>query len=597
MTTPPTRPTDLVDRFLHAVGTAPDRIAVRGTDDVLTFAELGRRSARLAAELTARGIGPGDLVGVGLARGTRLVVSLLAVWQAGAAYLPLDPQYPLERLEFMAADAGIQLLLGDPDHPLRTPGLAVLNPAAVLDRSDVNGRCPAPARAANPLDTAYVIYTSGSTGRPKGVQVGRGAVAALAAALEAAGVWAERPRVVGWNASVSFDASVQQWIRVCRGDTVAVLDEEQRRDPGRFLDALASHRVQDLDLTPSHWDLVRGWALEPAPGRPTPRLLMGGEPIPRRTWQEIDGARADGVLDAVNVYGVTECAVDSVAAWIAGDDPHIGEPLPGTRAHLLRDDLTPVVGPGEVGELYLAGPGVARGYVNRPGLTAQRFVADPFAADGSRLYRTGDLARRRDNGSLDFVGRVDRQAKIHGYRIELGEVEAVLAAHPAVTAAVLTVHRDPALGDRLVAYHQDGDIAPSNAELREHCGAALPEFMVPAVFVAVDTIPLTVNGKVDLTALPAPHAAPAPGAVVEPHGVFEELIAQVWSEVLGRDRISADDNFFALGGHSLVALRVIGRLKRELGVTVRTREVYQHPKLRDLAAYVEATLAAATDRP
>ncbi|MDH6145027.1 amino acid adenylation domain-containing protein [Kitasatospora sp. GP30] len=616
------KPVDLVARFRATAQHAPDRIAVRGADGELTFAELDRRTAQLAGALAARGIGAGDLVGVSLPRSTQLVVSLLAVWRAGAAYLPLDPRYPVDRLEFMAKDAGIRVLLGAPDHVLGASGLDVVDPDSTTGAPEAAGSEPV---AANPLDPAYVIYTSGSTGRPKGVQVGRGSVADLVTALERAGVYAEEPRVVGWNASVSFDASVKQWARICRGDTIAILDEDQRTDPVQLRTLLDAYGIQDLDLTPSHWELVRTCLLDSGADGPLPRLFMGGEPVPERTWQEISKATANGLLEAVNLYGPTECTVDATSAWITGGEAHIGHPLPGTRAYVVGDDLRQVTAPGETGELYLAGEGLALGYLNRPALTAERFVADPFAANGNRplapghggtpgrrlgeagrypqpgggpggrMYRTGDLVRLRADGSLDFIGRVDRQVKIRGYRIEIGEVEDAVSSHPRVTTAVLTGYQDPALGDQLVAYYV-ADEPLTGAELRDHCAAVLPEFMVPSVFVAVDAIPLTVNGKVDWEALPAPHAAPAE-QFVEPQGTVEKLLAEVWSEVLGRDRISADDNFFALGGHSLVALRVISRLKRELGLAVRTKEVYQHPQLRELAAYVEAKLAAAPETP
>ncbi|WP_228718094.1 non-ribosomal peptide synthetase [Kitasatospora acidiphila] len=593
------KPVDLVARFRATAQRAPDRIAVRGADGELTFAELDQRTAQLAGALAARGVGAGDLVGVSLPRGTQLVVSLLAVWRAGAAYLPLDPRYPVDRLEFMAKDAGIRVLVGEPGHVLRASGLDVVAPDSVAGDPEAAGSEPV---AVSPLDPAYVIYTSGSTGRPKGVQVGRGSVADLVAALERAGVYAEEPRVVGWNASVSFDASVQQWARICRGDTIAILDEDQRTDPDQLRGLLDAYGIQDLDLTPSHWELVRTCLLDGGADGPLPRLFMGGEPVPERTWQEISKATANGLLEAVNLYGPTECTVDATSAWITGEEAHIGHPLPGTRAYVVGDDLRQLTAPGETGELFLAGEGLALGYLNRPALTAERFVADPFAAngdgprllgDGGRMYRTGDQVRLRADGSLEFIGRVDRQVKVRGYRIELGEVEAAVSSHPRVTTALLTGYRDPALGDQLVAYYV-ADEPPTDAELRDHCAAVLPEFMVPSVFVAVDTIPLTVNGKVDWEALPAPQAAPAE-QFVEPRGTVEKLLAEVWAEVLGRDRISADDNFFALGGHSLVALKVISRLKRELGLAVRTKEVYQHPQLRELAGYVEAKFAAAPE--
>jgi amino acid adenylation domain-containing protein len=571
----------------------PDRAAVRGPGGEIGFAELEQRSARLAGRLAAAGVGRGDRVGVSLPRTVVLPVVLLGVWRAGAAYVPLDPQHPADRLDHMAADAGIKVLL-------RSEDLDGMGPEA--------GTVP-DAPAAGPLDPAYVIYTSGSTGRPKGVEITRGAVAALMADLENAGVYAPEPRVVGWNASASFDASVQQWIRLCRGDTVVVLDDQERTDPEQLRAVLDAHGIQDLDLTPSHWELIRECFLDPGRHFPAgkPRLFLGGEAVPERTWRELAEAGAAGRLDAVNLYGPTECTVDATAAWITGEAPHIGRPLPGITAHVVDEKLQPAA-EGQAGELCLAGPRLALGYVGRAALTAERFVADPFAAGGGgRLYRTGDLVRRRPDGTLEFLGRADRQVKVRGFRIEPGEIEAVLVAHRAVAAAVVAAARDTAGGTRLIAYHvaAEAGAAAAEEELRELCASRLPEYMVPGVFVPVKAIPLTVNGKVDFEALPEPPTARAPGVDTGEaagdagdaggaplRGAVEELIADVWCEVLGRDRISADDNFFALGGHSLLALRVISRLKRELGVTVRTREVYGHPRLRDLAEFVETKAAA-----
>ena len=572
-------PADLVGRFERAVQDAPQRVAVASGDDSLTFSELDHATARLAGTLAARGVRPGDRIGIGLERGLGLIVAMLAVWRAGAAYVPIDPRYPAERREFMAADAGIRVLLSRDGDSARSGDVALLDPG-------MQGDDPAPAVDPSDLDAAYVIYTSGSTGRPKGVEVTRGGVAGLVAALEATGLYAARPRVVGWNASVSFDASVQQWVRVCRGDTVIVLDEEQRTDPDRLRAAFDRYGIEDLDLTPSHWELLRGCLLD-AGSRP--RLFMGGEPVPERLWREIAAAARAGRVEAANLYGPTECTVDATAAWISGEAPHIGRPLPGTRAYVLRADLRPVAEPDETGELYLAGGGLARGYAGRRALTAERFVANPFGARGGRMYRTGDVVRPLPDGTLAYVGRADGQVKIRGYRVELGEVEAAVAAHPRVTAAVAAVHADEASGDSLTAYYVAAD-PPPVAELREHCAARLPDYMLPAFFVPIAAVPLTVNGKVDRARLPAPSAPDAGEAAgfSEPRGPFEELIAGVWSQVLGRERVSAHDDFFALGGHSMVALRVVARLKKDLGLAVRTRDVYQHPKLRDLARYVES---------
>ncbi len=543
----------LLTRFHDAVRRAPGRIAVRDTAATLTFAELDRRTAALAGALRAHGVGRGDLVGVALGRGCDLVVALLAVWRTGAAYVPLDPAYPAGRLAFMAGDAAIRVLVSATAVPWLPADTVVVAP-------DAEGP-PAPDTAISDLDPVYVIYTSGSTGRPKGVPAHHGAVATLVAALEQAGIYAAGPRVVAWNASVSFDASVQQWVRVCRGDTVVVLDDAHRTDPARLAAWLDECAVTDLDLTPSHWTALR----EHLSGRSL-RLFVGGEPIPERMWRELAGSG----LEALNLYGPTESTVDATATWITGPAPHIGVPLAGVGVHVLN----PALRPAPSGELYLSGPRLSAGYLGRPGLTADRFVPDPFGEPGSRLYRTGDEVRWSASGTLEFLGRLDRQVKLRGYRIELGEIETVLRGCPGVTSAVVVL-RD----EQLVAYHVGG------GELREAATSTLPEYMVPAAFVRLDELPRTPNGKLDTAALPAPGAGTRGPA---PRGPVEELIADVWSEVLGRDGVGADDDFFALGGHSLVALRVVARLKKNFGVPVCTKDVYRHPKLADLAKHVSA---------
>ena len=551
------KPVDPVTRFRAVVRHAPDRIAVRDTAGSLTFAELDARTAALAAVLRDRGVRRGDRVGVSLPRGTGMVVALLGVWRAGAAYVPLDPSYPPDRLDHMVSDAKVR---------------ALVTPADVrhLDRSvrhtDV---------AVSSSDSAYVIYTSGSTGRPKGVLATRGGVASLVHALERQAMYAPDPRVVAWNASMSFDASVQQWARVCRGDTIVVLDEEHRSDPAKLVAWLDECGVSDVDMTPSHWGVLREHLL---PGRPDGRrlrLFIGGEPIAESAWREI--AAAGEVLEALNLYGPTECTVDATAAWVTGDHPHIGAALLGNELRVLDGKLRPVQD-GTVGELYVAGPRLADGYLDRSGLTASRFVADPFGVPGTRMYRTGDLVRRTPAGELEYVGRADRQVKVRGYRVELGEIEEVLRVCSNVASTAVVV-RDGALA----AYYVPARPVDA-AHLREHAEKALPEFMVPSAFVELAALPLTPNGKLDTAALPVP--ADRGGA--EPVGEFEELIAGVWAEVLGRDRISADDDFFALGGHSLVALRVISKIKKSFGLKMSTKDVYRHPRLSDLARHVES---------
>ncbi|MFD7587155.1 non-ribosomal peptide synthetase [Kitasatospora sp. NPDC059811] len=575
--------TDLLHRLRDAVAAHPERTAVLAGTARLDFAELDLRTAALARALRAHGVGRGDRVGVHLARTADLPVALLAVWRAGAAYVPLDPAYPAERLAFMAADARLAALISADGLPA-AQGVPVLRPDAAGPDTVEGLELP---EAADPLDPAYVIYTSGSTGLPKGVEVPRGAVAALVEALEATGAYRAEPGVVGWNASVSFDASVQQWARICRGDTVLVIGDEDRADPARVAALLAEHAVTDLDLTPSHWELLR----EPLTGARVPRLFMGGEPVPEHTWREL----ADGGIDALNLYGPTECTVDAVTAPISGPGPHLGEPLPGVRLHLLDEKLAPVAD-GLVGELYLAGPGLAHGYPGRPGLTAGRFVADP-TAPGERMYRTGDQARRGEGGRLEYVGRVDRQVKLRGYRIELGEVEHALARLDGVQAAAVTVH-EPAPGDRRLIGYVTG--TATAAELTERLRATLPAHLVPSAITVLDAMPLTPNGKVDHAALPAPAAQPAPAAeetLAEGADGLAEQVAEVWRTVLGLTGVTPTDDFFSLGGHSLAALRVVHLLRRRLGIELQLRHLLDSADLAAFTATVGKAVEAGTAAP
>ncbi|MGW2037115.1 non-ribosomal peptide synthetase [Streptomyces virginiae] len=591
----PTNPVNLVERFLETARTFPGRAAVHAADGSLTFEELAGRTARLAAALRALGVRPGDRVGVSLPRGTGWAVAPLAVWRAGAAYVPLDPAHPGERLAHIAADAGLRAVVAGAGPAAEwAEGLPVLDPdTAARVTEHLDAAAPAAqagaepsGRAGHPAASAYVIHTSGSSGLPKGVEVTHAGVAALVAGLEERGVYPSGHRVVAWNASLSFDASVQQWVRVCRGDTLVVLDDEDRTDPARLDALLDAYGVTDLDCTPSHWQLT-GPGLRP--GRPL-RLLLGGEPVPAAMWRAL---AEDPAVEAWNLYGPTECTVDATATRITGTAPRLGEPLAGVRAQVLDEGLRPAT----TGELYLAGPGVAVGYVGRPGLTASRFVADPFATDGSRMYRTGDLVRWRADSGLEFLRRTDRQLKVRGFRVEPGELEDRLRGHAAVEAAVAVARTGPD-GDTLLAAYCV--LAPgarvTDAELSRHCGAALPAYFVPSVFVTVDALPLTPNGKVDTEALPPLPTAPAAGPESSgraPEGPLEELIATVWAEVLGRDGVGAEANFFALGGHSLLALRVVSRLKKNAGIALRTKDVYRFPVLADLARHARSVQAPA----
>ncbi|MFE6049714.1 non-ribosomal peptide synthetase [Kitasatospora sp. NPDC056446] len=580
----PEATTDPLLRFLEAVAAHPARTAVTTpAGDRLSFAELDSRAGGLAAALAAAGVRPGTAVGVSLTRGTELVAALLAVWRTGAAYVPLDPAHPAERLDHVVADAGITVVIAAGGGHSWAPEVRVVAPDAAAR--------PVPPVPVPPAAPAYVIYTSGSTGRPKGVTVTRGGVAQLLGALEARGIYRDTPGRVAWNASVSFDASVQQWARVCRGDALLLLTDELRAEPEALAAYLLAHDATDLDTTPAHWTALRDQvaaAAERLADRPL-RLFIGGEAVPPAMWTDLAALAERGTVRAVNLYGPTECTVDATAGWVTDGTPHIGTPLPNVGAHVLDDGLRPA----EEGELYLTGAGLAQGYRNRPGLTAERFVAAPSGPPGSRMYRTGDRVRRRPDGNLDYLGRVDHQVKVNGFRVELGEIEAALTDHPAVAAAVVVLRPDPT-GATLAGYAVPRPGAALDlVGLREHLAARLPAYMLPSLTELAE-LPLAVGGKVDRAALPDPavEAVPDGGESAEalPTGEFEETVAQAWQEVLGRERVLATDDFFALGGHSLMALRVVANLKRQLGVVIPSRLVYQHPRLRDLAR--EAALLA-----
>ncbi|MFD3548263.1 amino acid adenylation domain-containing protein [Streptomyces sp. NPDC058655] len=584
---------DLLERLALAPAA---RTAVVAADRELTFGALRAEAMRIAARLAARGIGPESVVALALPRGADLVAALIGTLTAGAAYLPVDPKLPAERRRHLVEDSGADLVVtaGPDGEPLAaaTAHLAFAELSAPGEGPD-----PAYAPVGVSGDTlAYVIYTSGSTGRPKGVEIGRAAASALLAELEGADIAVTGGGRVGWNASPSFDASVQQWIRICRGDTLVMIDEETRADPALLARFVDDQALTDLDITPSHADPLLDLLTRDGGPRPL-TLLVGGEAISPALWRRLAEKSAQGVLRAVNLYGPTECTVDSTAGWVdPADEPHIGSVLPGLRMRVLDEKLNPVAAGGS-GELYLAGPRVGRGYRRRPALTAERFVADSGegAAYGGRMYRTGDLVRLLPGGRLGYLGRADGQVKLRGHRIELPEIEAALTAVEGVAEAAVLLLDEVHGAPGLVAYYRAAAATVTEGTLREHLGAALPAYMLPAAFVALERFPTTANGKLDRAALPAPAATAAREAPAEGMTRSQELIAGVWAAVLGASRVGPDDNFFKLGGHSLLAIKLVSRVRAELGVALPVKAVYANPRLRDLAAHLDTLVAATAD--
>jgi amino acid adenylation domain-containing protein len=559
----------LTDGFDEWVVRTPHAPAVVHGEDTLTYARLDRLANGLAARLREMGVGPEARVGICLAQSTGSAVAVLGVLKAGGAYLPLDPEQPPARLAFLLADAGAEVLLTSPD----LADLFASHPGRVV--TDVTGAESGPLPpVARPDNLAYVIYTSGSTGQPKGVAVQHRQLVRYLDGVR------ERLDIVdgaayGLMQSLSFDFAVTMfYLALATGGRVHLIP---RRATAQEVAAhLAVERIDYLKLTPSH---LAALAAE-VPARdllPRRALLLGGE-ASRADWsRELAGLSRAAV---VNHYGPTEATVGVTTYEVrAGTDPGsvttpIGRPLPYARVHVLDRLLRPVP-VGAVGELFLGGDRLARGYLGRPAQTADRFLE---TGEYGRLYRTGDLARWLPSGDLEFLGRRDHQVKLRGYRIELGEVEATLAALPEVTQAAVVVH-----GERLVAYlERAGSTELPLGELRERLGATLPEYMLPAQAVWLEALPRMAHGKVDRAALPAP--APDPAATfVAPDGPVEETVAEVWRELLGLERVGADDDFFALGGHSLLAIQVVSRLRGRLPAPVSAMDLFKHPTVRGLA--------------
>jgi amino acid adenylation domain-containing protein len=595
--------TTLHAAFAAQAARTPDAPAVAYGERTLSYAELDARADRLARTLAARGAGPGVLVGLCVERSLETVVGILGILKAGAAYLPLDPAYPDDRLAYMLEDSRAQLVVTAGDAADRLPA-GVQRIRLDEDENQSAAADFTPVQAA-PDALAYVIYTSGSTGRPKGVQVTHANVLRLFAATDA---WFGFGPEDVWTLfhSYAFDFSVWEiWGALLHGGRLVVVPFSVSRDPVQFLGLLERERVTVLNQTPSAFrQLIR--ADEDAGGGTDLALrtvVFGGEaldPASLRGWVLRRGYARPAL---VNMYGITETTVHVTWRVIreadvrAGAASPIGIPIPDLSVHLLdrRGQPVPV---GIVGEMHVGGAGVARGYLGRPELTAQRFIPDPFGTDPqARLYRSGDLARRLPDGSLEFWGRADDQVKVRGFRIELGEIESVLLEHPAVREAVVLA-RGAADDRRLVAW----TVAPGAdaAELRTFLGARLPEYMVPSAFVALDALPLTRNGKVDRRALPEPDAAEGAGAAyVAPRTQTEEVLAGIWAELLGAARVGAADGFFELGGHSLLATRVVSRVREDFGVEVPVRAVFEHPVLESFAAELDRLLraSAGTEAP
>jgi amino acid adenylation domain-containing protein len=591
--------------FEQQVARDPDAIAVVGGGKSLSYGELNQRANQVANYLRKRGVGPDVLVGVCLQRSPELVVALLGVWKAGGAYVPLDSSYPEDRLSFMVTDAAVRVLLTED----RCKQLFnSMNEKAVCLDSDWPAIALEDNRnldsGATPSNLAYVMYTSGSTGKPKGAMIlHRGLVNYLWWAVQTYKVQAGGSVPV--HSSISFDLTVTSlYPALVSGGQVELLAEDIGAQ--NLLAAMRRRKDRNLvKITPAHLEaLGLQLSAEEVAGM-TRTFVIGGENLlaeSLRLWRESAPATR-----LINEYGPTETVVGCCVYEVQSGDPRtgsvpIGRPIANTQLYILDENLEPVP-PGVMGELFIGGAGVARGYLNRPDLTRERFLPNPFSAQISdqgeaRMYKTGDLARYRDDGIIEYLGRVDNQVKVRGYRIELGEIEAVLASCPAVQSCAVLAREDTPGDKQLVGYVVSRESkAPAPEELQSYLKGRLPEYMVPAKFVYLDSFPLTHNGKVDRKALPAPlhEDARSDQSSARPRNATEEAVAAIWMEMFKIDNIGIHDDFFDLGGHSLLAIKVMSRIRDVLGVDLQVLNLFENPTIASLSDCL--TQAGVPDAP
>jgi amino acid adenylation domain-containing protein len=596
----------LHERFDAVARRMPEAMAVALEERSLTFAELAARSNQLAWHLRSLGVGPGVCVGLCLERSVEQFVALLGILKAGGAFVPMDPTYPRERLVSMLEQAGATLVV-----TRSTLGTSL--PEGLVRRVDLDTgaealtRLPAtaPPVTVHPEDLAYVLFTSGSTGKPKGVMIQHRSVLNLAATLRDVVYEGRGPGLrVSVNAPLVFDASVKQWAQLLNGYSLVIIPEEVRPDAVRMREYVQRHALDVLDCTPSLLVPMLAQGLGQEPDFSPTLVLVGGEAIDARLWA---GLVQRPRTRFVNMYGPTECTVNATSCPILSHmEPSLGRPLGNVRIHVLDAGLRPLP-LGVPGELYIGGAGLARGYVGRPDLTAERFVPDPFGEPGARLYRTGDLGRYRDDGRLEFLGRADHQVKLRGYRIELGEIESLILKHPEVGETVVVLRELQPGESHLVAYFVPRRGLPAGSEavgqelatqLRSFLRELLPEYMVPWALVPLPKLPLNRNGKLDRAALPDPRTARQEAAPYEaPTTELEQKLVAIWQEVLKVDKVGLHSNFFDLGGHSLLMVQVHEKLSAVLGRRLSMVELFQHPTVASLVRFLGQEQSGGSNAP
>ena len=577
-----------------------ESVAVIYGEQQLTYQQLNARSNQLAHYLRKRGVGPEVLVGICVERSLEMLIGLLGILKAGGAYVPLDPGYPLQRVAFMLEDSQARMVLTQERlHASLPPAVDAVCLDTDWERiSKESDRDPVPWPG--PDNLAYVIFTSGSTGHPKGVQIPHRALTNFLTSMRQELGMTGKDKLLEVT-TLSFDiAALELFLPLCVGARLILVSRETAADGTQLAAALENYRITTMQATPATWRILieAGWQ-----GKSDLKILCGGETLS----QVLAGKLLEMGASVWNLYGPTETTIWSLVQQVAAIDDRvipIGRPIANTRVYVL-DQYQQLLPVGVPGELCIGGVGLARGYLNRPELTAQKFITDPFNYEaGSRLYRSGDLARYRADGTIEFLGRIDHQVKIRGFRIECGEIETTLNTHPAVREALVVAREDGPGEKRLVAYvvRKQGQAAMVN-ELRGYLKQKLPDYMVPASFVYLDRLPLTASGKVDRKTLPA-HDSERPdlgSTFVPPRTPSEELLAEIWCELLGLKEIGVEDNFFDLGGHSLLAIQMISRVRHSFQVELPVRRLFETPTIAGLAMAVVEFLveknAAEQDSP
>ncbi len=560
----------------------PDAIAIVSRTGSLTYRELGNRSNQLARHLLRLGLAPEDRIGICLERGPDLVTAMLGVLKAGAAYLPLDAELPIDRLAYMAADAGVRILLTQrrfADGPLRDLVASKHVSTVIVDFASAplaDESTTSPGVTVSRDQLAYVLYTSGSTGRPKGVHVQHGSLANFLHSMRDAPGITHSDTLLAVT-TVSFDISgLELYLPLISGARVFIADREDARDAFRLQALIGDCGATILQATPATWRMLidAGWE-----GRPGLTALCGGEALPA----DLAAALVPRVAALWNLYGPTETTIWSARKRIeAGTPIRLGEPIANTRLYILEPHSLQVQPIGMAGELFIAGAGLARGYGGQPALTAERFLPDPHGAPGDRMYRTGDLVRRGAGGEIEFLGRTDHQIKLRGFRIELGEIEAVLRQHASIRDVVV-VARGPGDGARLVAYVVPTETGTTVDALLEHARGRLPEYMVPATVVVLERLPISASGKIDRRALPEPDWSAGVDAYVAPRNDVEQALARVWEQLLHVERVGVHDNFFSLGGSSILGVQLVARIRRDLGVALALAQLFEGPTIAEMA--------------